>query len=169
MIEMKCRENITWNISNLITGLDFEISTYHKLLEGEEYRLQSVTAPVLERAGRDYSLRRVVEEYEQAYKNVSNDFNNTEIKLVWISRDCSFCIYNQDSCLYWNHILNELISFLIQRISFELVWLLSGVYVWDFGGTGNDRLIIDSERMINCNQIISYSPKLTKRKHCNHT
>jgi len=57
-------------------GLDFEISTYHKLLEGEEYRLQSVTAPVLERAGRDYSLRRVVEEYEQAYKSGSTSSLN---------------------------------------------------------------------------------------------
>jgi len=57
-------------------GLDFEISTYHKLLEGEEYRLQAVTAPVLERAGRDYSLRRVVEEYEQSYKSGSSSSLN---------------------------------------------------------------------------------------------
>uniref|UniRef100_H2ZP54 IF rod domain-containing protein n=1 Tax=Ciona savignyi TaxID=51511 RepID=H2ZP54_CIOSA len=49
-------------------GLDFEISTYHKLLEGEEFRLQSVS-PGLNTSGTTYSLRKVVEEYEHAYKS----------------------------------------------------------------------------------------------------
>jgi len=48
-------------------GLDFEISTYHKLLEGEEFRLQRVS-PGLNTSGRQTSLRRVVEDYETAYK-----------------------------------------------------------------------------------------------------
>ena len=54
----------------IFSGLDFEINTYHKLLEGEEFRLQGV-APSLNRSGTTYSLRKVVEEYESARKNVS--------------------------------------------------------------------------------------------------
>ncbi|XP_078483026.1 intermediate filament protein IF-C [Ciona intestinalis] len=52
-------------------GLDFEISTYHKLLEGEEFRLQGVS-PGLSTGGTTYSLRKVVEEYESAYKNAQS-------------------------------------------------------------------------------------------------
>lgn len=52
-------------------GLDFEINTYHKLLEGEEYRLQGV-APVVNRSGMTYSLKKVVEEYESAHKGGKN-------------------------------------------------------------------------------------------------
>jgi len=48
-------------------GLDFEISTYHKLLEGEEFRLQGVS-PGLNSSGFQTSLRCVVENYETAYK-----------------------------------------------------------------------------------------------------
>lgn len=50
-------------------GLDFEISTYHKLLEGEEFRLQGVS-PGLNQSGIQKSLRSVVEDYEEAYKKV---------------------------------------------------------------------------------------------------
>jgi len=48
-------------------SLDFEISTYHKLLEGEEFRLQGVS-PGLNQSGIQKSLRSVVEDYEEAYK-----------------------------------------------------------------------------------------------------
>nr|CAD10678.1 intermediate filament protein C [Molgula oculata] len=47
-------------------GLDFEISTYQKLLEGEEFRLQNV--PQRMSSEGNLSLRHVVEEYEEAYK-----------------------------------------------------------------------------------------------------
>lgn len=53
----------------LSPGLDFEISTYQKLLEGEEFRLQSVPPRIT--SGGSMSLRKVVEEYESAYKSVS--------------------------------------------------------------------------------------------------
>ncbi|XP_039250066.2 glial fibrillary acidic protein [Styela clava] len=52
-------------------GLDFEISTYQKLLEGEEWRLQAVPSRLA--TGEQMSLRRVVEEYESAYKSAHSD------------------------------------------------------------------------------------------------
>lgn len=52
-------------------GLDFEISTYQKLLEGEEFRLQAV--PPRLSSGEQLSLRKVVEEYESAYKSAHSE------------------------------------------------------------------------------------------------
>jgi len=67
-LEMSDRLREYQDLLALKLGLDFEISTYHKLLEGEEFRLQSVSPGVSNSDRGNHSLREVVEDYESAYK-----------------------------------------------------------------------------------------------------